>query len=136
MAPVPGRMAPRWSTPFTGGLTQTDSSPALTAGLPASSAMVRVGPPLFASPLASCGVVLQNELPLVLVQPVPVKPHVVPSSMLWPPSVIVPAQLPPEVPLATMVLVTVSVPAFEMPPAPAGALLLEKVLLMTVTVPP
>jgi hypothetical protein len=88
---------------------QTVSSPPSTAALGAWSAMVRVGPPLFAKPGASWGFVLQNELPVVVAQPVPVKPHVVPSSMLWPPSVTLPAQLPPEVLLAKMVLVTVSV---------------------------
>jgi hypothetical protein len=67
----------------TGGAAQTVSSPALIAGLPASSAMVCVGPPLLASPAgSSSGGVLQNEVPVVVGQPVPVKPHVVPSSML------------------------------------------------------
>ena len=51
---------------------------------------------------------LQNELPLIVAQPVPVKPHVVPSSMLWPPSVTaLPAQLPP-------VLTPVLVPALKL----------------------
>src|SRR5205807_4392353 len=90
VAPEPGRSYPRWSRLFTGGAEQTVSSPALIAGLPGSSAMVCVGPPLFASPAASCGLLLHNELPLVVAQPVPVKPHVVPSSMLWPPSVTLP----------------------------------------------
>src|SRR5439155_2405954 len=92
--------------------------------------------------------------------------HVVPSSMLCPPSVMITAlhappgqsplpfpglhcppsfeppvqmpvmQLPPEVLLARMLLVTVRVPVFEMaPPLPGGALLPEKVQLVTVTVP-
>jgi hypothetical protein len=96
---------------FTGGAAQTDSLPALTAGLPARSAMVSVGPPLFAKPAGSSwGLVLQNELPLVVAQLAPMKSHVVPSSMLWPPSVRPPAQLPPEVLLATMVLLIVPAP--------------------------
>jgi len=68
---------------FTGDAAQTVSLPALIAGLPASSAMVCVGPPLLASPAgSSCGFVLQNEVPVVVAQPAPVKPHVVLSSML------------------------------------------------------
>ncbi|HXQ24072.1 MAG TPA: hypothetical protein VN812_20490 [Candidatus Acidoferrales bacterium] len=126
-------------------VAHTLSSPALIAGLtpvqpalgapgPVQRAIVCVGPPLFAKFAGSnWGLVLQNELPLVLVQPVPVKPHVVPSSMLWPPSVTAPPQLPPEVLLATIVLVTVTVPEkLSMPPP----LLAEKVLLVIVTVPP
>ena len=62
---------------------QAVSSPALIAGLPDSSAMVCVGPPLFASPAGSrSGFVLQNEVPLALAQPAPVKPHVAASSIL------------------------------------------------------
>ena len=78
---------------LTGGSAQTLSSPALIAGLvpvqaagvpsPSHSAMVCVGPPLEASPLgSSSGTVLQNEVPLVSVQPIPVKPHPAWSSML------------------------------------------------------
>jgi len=59
------------------------SSPALIAGLPASSAMVCVGPPLLASPAgSSSGSVLQNDVPVVVAQFVPLKPHVLESSML------------------------------------------------------
>jgi hypothetical protein len=47
---------------------QTLSLPALIAGLPAWSAMVWVGPPLFAKPAgSSCGAVLQNEVPVAAV---------------------------------------------------------------------
>ena len=89
-----GRPNPRWSRLFTGGAMQTVPSPASIAGLapvhpalgapmPVHSAMVCVGPPLVASPAgSSSGFVLQNEVPLALVQPLPVKPQVVPSSML------------------------------------------------------
>jgi hypothetical protein len=114
---------------FTGGAVQTAALPASIAGLPAWSAMVCVGPPLFAKPAGSSrGFVLLRE-----------KPHVAPSSMLWPPSVTLPAQLPPAVLLATMVLVTVSGPglwmsSLEMLP-PKVALLPVKVLLVTVSVP-
>lgn len=121
LAPTPGRVKPRWSRLFTGSVEHTLWSPALIAGLAAvqpvgapaavHSASVCVGPPLFTKPAGSSwGLVLQNELPVVVVQPVPVKPHVVPSSMLWPPSVTAPVQLPPELLLARMVLVTISEP--------------------------
>ena len=149
VAPSPGRAKPRWSRLLTGAVPvvveQTLSSPALIAGLapvhpalgapvPVQRAMVCVGPPLFAKPAGSSwGSVLQNEVLLVLVQPVPEKPHVAPSSMLCPPSVIVPLQLPPEVLLAMIVLMKVAGP--QMPPPASLALLPEKVLLVTVTVP-
>jgi len=41
-----GRVTPRWSTPFTGHAAQIESSPPFIAGLPATSAIVCVGPPL------------------------------------------------------------------------------------------
>jgi hypothetical protein len=74
-----------------------------------------------------------------------VKPHVVPSSMLWPPSVIAPSQLPPVL-LATIVFLSVARHALSpvspqvaalpiAPPPPASALLPEKVLLVMVRVP-
>src|SRR5438874_12824953 len=93
------------------------------AGLPASSAMVCVGPPLVASPAgSSSGFVLQNEVPVVLAQLAPVKPHVVLSSMLCPPSVIaVPAatpQFPPEVLLARMLLASVTALPLSLKMAP------------------
>src|SRR5450756_2001297 len=118
VAPVPGRTKPRWSRLSTGAVPvvveQTLSSPALIPGLapvhpalgapvPVQRATVCVGPPLFWSPVGSrTGFVLQEEPPVVVVQPVP-KPHVVPSSMLWPPSVMpLPTQLLPAL-LATIV---------------------------------
>ena len=111
VAAVPGRTTPRWSRLFTGAAAQIVSSPASMAGLPARSAIVCVGPPLFCSPAGSTtGFMLQNEVPVAGVQPVPVKPHVVPSSMLWPPSATPLQQLPPEVLLAMIVLVTVASP--------------------------
>src|SRR5437899_6837005 len=141
VAPTPGRPNPRWSRLFTGGAAQTVSSPALIAGLNASSAMVCVGPPLLASPAgSSSGFVLQNDVPVVLAQLVPLKPQVVASSMLCPPSVkiaVIPAgtpQFPPEVLLASMLFVTVRVPSLLMAP-PRVALLPEKVLLVTVREP-
>ena len=64
---------------FTGGIMQTVSLPALTAGLIASSAMVCVGPPLLASPAgSSSGFVLQSEVPVGA----QLKPQLLPSSML------------------------------------------------------
>ena len=125
-APVPGRTKPRWSRLSTGAVPvvveHTLSSPALIPGLapvhpargapvPVQRATVCVGPPLFWSPAGSrTGFVLQNEVPVVVAQLAPAKPHVQPSSILWPPSVTPPAQLPPEVLLATIVLATVTVP--------------------------
>src|SRR5436309_1122230 len=140
VAHMPGRTNPRWSKLFTGGAAQTVSLPALIAGLPASSAMVCVGPPLVASPAgSSCGLVLQNEVPVAVAQLVPVKPHVVPSSMLCPPSVMVPPlaapQLPPEVLLATTLLTSVSAPKLLRMAPPAPVLLPEKVLLVAAAVP-
>src|SRR2546426_2699748 len=139
VAPTPGRTYPRWSRLFTGGAAQTVSSPALIAGLIDPSAMVCVGPPLLASPAgSSSGLVLQNEVPLVLEQPVPVKPHVAPSSMLWPPSVTVPpnitVQLPPVL-SARMLLVTVAEPSLRIAP-PAGAGLPEELRFVMFVVPP
>jgi hypothetical protein len=76
-APLPGRAKPRWSRLLTGAAEQIDWSPALIAGLPASSAMVWVGPPLFASPDGSSrGLVLLNE-PVRLL-----KPQLLPESRL------------------------------------------------------
>jgi len=79
--------------------------------------MVSVGPPLLAKPAgSSSGFVLLRE--------VPEKPQEPSSAMLWPPSITL-AQLPPEqlIPqlkpvelLARIVLVSVSVPALQMPP--------------------
>ena len=107
--PVPGRTKPRWSTPLTGSLAHTFSSPALIAGLPACSAIVCVGPPLFCSPAGSSrGSVLLHASFAAL------KPQLVPSSRLWPPSVSGPAQLPPAELLATMLLVTVAPPVLEL----------------------
>ena len=133
MAPGPGRGKPRWSRLFTGGAEQTDSSPALIAGLPAESAMVRVGPPLLPRPAGSNeGLVLTRE-PLAVE-----KPHVEPSSRLWPPSVMTPEQFPPEVLVAMTVLVTIAVsvpPVLRMAPPETEALLPEKVLLVTLSGP-
>src|SRR5438093_1072026 len=66
---MPGRTNPRSSRLLTGGAAQTVSLPALIAGLPASSAMVCVGPPLLARPAgASCGWVLPQLVSAVLVR--------------------------------------------------------------------
>src|SRR5262245_61895645 len=123
---------------------QMVSLPALIAGLPDWSATVCVGPSLLASPAgSSSGFLLQNEVPVGFAQLSPVKPHVVPSSMLLPPEIVTPSgpQLPPEVVLARMLLVTVVVPRLELlmlkmaPRRPPRALLPEKVPLITVSVP-
>src|SRR5439155_743768 len=89
---------------------------------------------------SSSGFVLQNEVPVVVAQWAPVKPHVVPSSMLCPPSVTLPKstpQFPPEVLLARMLLVTVVAALPLMAPPPKELPLLpENVLLLTVRLPP
>src|SRR6266581_8030003 len=84
-----GRETPRWSV---GG--QNAPLPASTAGLPASSAIVLVGPPLFAIG-ASRGLVL-------LKLPAPRKLHVSSELRLCPPSVMGPDTLPPAKLFATM----------------------------------
>ena len=166
--PVPGRTKPRWSRLFTGAAAQTAWSPASIAGLAAvhpagtptavHSATVCVGPPLSWSPAgSSCGFVLLNDPFAVL------KPQLVPSSRLWPPSVMAAGAIATggavgddsvaehgrsvavadaaaaEVALLPekVLLVTVSVPpVLTMPPPALLALLPEKVLLVTVSVPP
>src|SRR6266576_2699770 len=98
--------------------------------------MVCVGPPWLASSVGSSSGFLQNEVPVVLVQPSPVNPHVVPSSsMLWPPSVIAPTQA---FWVAEIVLVTVTAPPPQLrmpapPPSPVSGLP-EKVLLVMLLV--
>src|SRR5215470_3568357 len=116
---------------MTGPVAQMLSSPALIAGLPASRAMVWVGPPLSWSPNgSSCGLVLLKEPCAAL------KPQLVPSSMLWPPSVMLPSQSP----VATIVLMTLTIPfnplLDRLPPASLGARLSLKVVLVMVTCPP
>ena len=69
------------------------------------------------------------------------KPQLAPSSRLWPPSVIGPAQLPPEELLATIVLAIVAAQAVlpqALPIAPplSLALLSKKVLFRTVVLQP
>src|ERR1700740_1464566 len=108
------------------------------ANLPASSAMVWVGPPLFWSPFGSSARLVSLTLsPIVspLAAMLFPNPQVPSSEMLEPPLVTggvpVPAQLPPEVLLAKMLLVTVALPALSMaPPLLEGALLPEKVLVL------
>src|SRR5690242_2635885 len=115
---------PAWSVHEATGITSI-------AGLPVSSAMVGVGPPLLAGPaVESSGLVL-------LRLPVAVKPHELSLEMLKPASMIVPEQLrlglPPEVVLpATIVFLRVAEPPLRMPPAaPVLAVLLpDKVLLV------
>jgi hypothetical protein len=63
--------------------------------IPVQSATVIVGPPLSANPAgSSSGFVLHLEVPVGVGQARPVKPQLVPSSMLCPPSVIVPLRSP------------------------------------------
>jgi len=114
------------------------------AGLPASSAMVCVGPPLLCNPAGS-----SSESVLLSEPFAALKPQLAPSSRLWPLSVIGPAQLWPETLLATMVFWNVarhgSVPALPhvlaLPIAPPQLavpppILAEKVVLVTLSVPP
>src|SRR5437762_1095634 len=75
---------------------------------PVQSAMVWVGPPLLASSAGSRAGFVSYQEPFAVL-----KPHDVLSSLLWPPSVMLPkmptAQLPPEALLATIVLLTIAV---------------------------
>src|SRR5438270_526764 len=96
------RGSPRWSRSLTGWARQADATPTLMAGLVGAGAMVWVGPPLAASG-SNCGLV-SGRLWLAAL-----KPQVVPSSTLPPPSLMVPettAQFPPDSEFATMVLAT------------------------------
>lgn len=82
-SPGSGRGSPRWSVVSGLPLASVHSFVGLVgiwsiAGLPASSAMVSVGPPLLASPLASCGL---TPSPLSA-EPVLAKPHEASSEML------------------------------------------------------
>ena len=77
------------------------------------------------------GSVLQNELPLPDAQPAPVKPQVVPVSMLCPPST-TPLPHPPARGLARMVLATTTCPEPPTPIVPlAGAAFPLKVQFVT-----
>src|SRR5262249_31801840 len=96
--PVPGRTKARWSRFHTGPVAQMELSPALIAALPDWSAIVCVKPPLSASGESLGSPKEPTQLVSVLGQ-----------RKLWPPSVKLPPQLPPEVLLATMVLTTISV---------------------------
>src|SRR5438445_141357 len=123
VAPTPGRPNPRWSRLFTGGAAQTVSSPALIAGLPASSAMVCVGPPLrWMAPPPPAPMLLLPENVLLVTSAVPLGTRMAPP----PPG----AELPEKV-----LLVTVSVPPSLTMAPPPRALLPEKVLLVTLTGP-
>jgi len=76
--------------------------------------------------------VLQNELPVPDAQPEPVKPQVVPVSMLCPPSTTPAPQLPPASGVARMVLTTVTCPEPPTPIVPlTGALFPWKVQFVT-----
>src|SRR5205823_2138200 len=111
----PRRAMPRWSMSLTGGAAQAVGSPVSSAALPAPSAIVCVGPPLLASGPSFGSASTSN-----FGDPV-VKPQVVVglNSRLYPPSVMMPAQLPgvPLVSLARMVLVArTCVPEFVSAP--------------------
>jgi hypothetical protein len=102
------------------------------AGLPRSSAIVCVGPPLLLRPAGlSCGLVLLR-LPVVALNP-----HELSSEILKPASVIVPEQLPPALLAARIVfLKEPAEPKLTAPPEPAPPEepLPEKVELVTVSV--
>ena len=85
-----GRCCPRWSVVMSVPQPIAPGGIASTAGLAARTATVWVGPPLLCNPWGSRrGFAFDNEWLALL------KPHVVPSSMSYPPSAIVPEQLPP-----------------------------------------
>src|SRR5215203_1153559 len=113
-----GRLTPRWSV--AGGGHSTAAS---IAALPGSKAWVCVGPPLSASG-PSRGSAESA------------KPQSLPGHSRLPPSSVTgrPAQFPPSL-LATIVLLSVAVLPFPMPPPLLLALLPEMVELFTVRVP-
>src|SRR5690348_11596355 len=86
-----GRSAPRWSV---GSRPAPGAGPAARAGLPARSASVGVGPPLFCSGPSFGSATLAAQLASG-------------REMLWPPSVIVALQATPE-PAARMLSVAVT----------------------------
>src|SRR3954447_9232958 len=110
-----GLFTPRWSVVSGGRAGAQRLAPlgmALSAGLPFSKAMVRVGPPLLAKPAASLGFVLFLEVGWMNRQ-------LRSLEMLKPLSVIFPWQFPPEGLLATIVLRSLAVapvPKLPMPP--------------------
>src|ERR1022692_855035 len=101
--PLPcGREVPRWSV--LPGQPATVAGIASTAGLPAGSAIVWVGPPFDAS-ASSCGCVLLSEWPAAE------NPQDEPESMLYPLSAdgAWPPQFAPLRPPATMLMLIESV---------------------------
>ncbi len=125
LSPSSGRVTPFCDMLFTGAAAQTALLPASIAALPVLSGKY-AGLPVSAPRLG---------LAVVIVAPheFAVEP---PNCRLFPPSVIVPLQFPPDVLLATMVFFSDTVPAARKMPPPAPALLLEKVLLVTLSAPP
>ena len=117
-SPSNGRAAPRWSVAGGG----QSPLPASIAGLPASRACVKVGPPLLASTSRS-GLAL-------LMSPAAEKPHVLSLSKLCPREVMVPEQSFPLL-LATIVFLKVTTANWrdEMPPVPLPVLPLTVLLL-------
>src|SRR5262245_21966761 len=96
-----GRATARWSVAW-----QLAGSPALIAGLPAASAWVFVGPPLFASAPSS------GFTPGL--SPTAENPQVPSSSMLWLPCqaamvAALPAQSPPPLPATIVSLIVAAV---------------------------
>src|SRR5260221_2898257 len=106
-----GRTKPRWSRLLTGAAAHTASSPASIAGLPASSAIVWVGPPLFWRPLGA------SPAAMLFLSPGAVNGQVESSETLCPEEVRKPPeQFPPEA-FATMVFVKAREPSvLETPP--------------------
>src|SRR5689334_12641288 len=97
------------------------------AGLPTSSAIVCVGPPLLLRPAElSSGLVLLWLL-------VALNPQEPSSEILKPASVIVPEQLPPVL-AARIVFLSETEPLLKIPPPALVALFPEKVLLMMFSV--
>src|SRR5204862_5238019 len=110
-----GRGSPGWSRLPTAAPAQIEARPASIARLPARSAGVGVGPPLFASGPRPAATSFNEPAP---------KPQLVPSSRLTVPSVTVPEQLPPVVLPARMVFESAtSVWGAAKRPPPAVALL-------------
>lgn len=113
---------PRWSRLLTGAAAQMTSFAESNATLPGPSAIVSVGPPLFCKGPSTGSLLIPGQA-------------VSGQLRLPPPSVMMPEQFPPVGLLATIVFSSVTVyPELRIPP-PSLALLLAKVLLITVSPP-
>src|SRR3954451_11799154 len=110
-----GKPKPRWSKkggPLKGGVVTKAALPAEIDGLPGSSAMVGVGPPLFCRPAGSSSGVVLNRLPLPAVMVGVVLKRLLEAELRVPET----SALAGAVLRATMLLSTVAGPETARPP--------------------